>query len=171
MGGGVHDGRVVRTRATDVWLWYRSLTGSLLVERRGVGHSHSVWWWPTAASEVCLKERPCGPVVGRSVWWWRVWGLTQMSRSRRHVARVGGVRERRGNALRVGTDLAGLLGGGGTDRNAAALCVLGCGLQPAAPNARPARRRRACYRLRLHLHLERVVAPLCSSSCPYPQRR
>ena len=94
----MHDGRVVRTRATDVWLWYRSLTGSLLVERRGVGRSHSVWWWPTAASEVCLKERPCGPVVGRSVWWWRNWGLTQMSWSGRHVARVGGVRERRGNA-------------------------------------------------------------------------
>ena len=99
MGGGVRGGRVVRTRATDVWSWCRSLTGSLLVERRGVGRSHSVWWWPAAASEVCLKERPCGPVVGQSVWWWRVWGLTQMSRSRRHVARVGGVRERRGGGL------------------------------------------------------------------------
>ena len=172
MGGGVHDGRVVRTRATDVWLWYRSLTGSLLVERRGVGRSHSVWWWPTAASEVCLKERPCGPVVGRSVWWWRVWGLTQMSRSRRHVARVTRVRERRGNALRVNTNLAELLGTWWRrQRNAAAWCVLGCGLQPAAPHARPARRRRVCYRLRPHLHLERVVPPLSSSSCPYPQRR
>ena len=108
VGGGVRGGRVVRTRATDVWSWCRSLTGSLLVERRGVGRSHSVWWWPAVASEVCLKERPCGPVVGQSVWWWRVWGLTQMSRSRRHVARVGGVRER----IRI-TDLAELLGGGG----------------------------------------------------------
>ena len=74
----------------------------------GVGRSHSGWWWPAAASEVCLKERPCGPVVGQSVWWWRVWGLTQMSRSRRHVARVGGVRERRG-----GGTFFRLLGDGG----------------------------------------------------------
>ena len=96
VGGGVRDGRVVRTRATDVWSLCRSLTLSLLMDRRGGGRSRSLWWWPLAASEVCLKKRPCGPVVGQSVWWWRLWGLTQMSRSRRHVARVDGVRERRG---------------------------------------------------------------------------
>ena len=96
MGGSVHDGRVVRTCAADVWSFCQSLTGSLLMDRRGGGRPRSLWWWPVAASEVCLKKRPCGPVVGQSVWWWRLWGLTQMSRSRRHVARVDGVRERRG---------------------------------------------------------------------------
>ena len=50
--GGVHDGRVVRTRATDVWSLCRSLTLSLLMDRRGGGRSRYLWWWPVAASEV-----------------------------------------------------------------------------------------------------------------------